>query len=261
MTKYLFFIALPVLFASSAAFARIPPPAANDSIAVKLRPQVRKFYIGTALDAGIFSISSIQHDEYAINGMPLGKSQTTYSTLRFSYIINFGLTFNFNFGRHFGVYTGVDMKNVGFIEKPGSGLTEKQRTYNLGVPVGIKVGNMADRRGYVFVGGGVDAPFNYKEKTFSNRSQKTKYNEWFSNATPAIMPYVFAGLAIPRGIALKFQYYPNNYVNQDYSHNGDKFNYGKTVHLMLLSIGFTSPFGKKPDLVKKKVTDLKTSSM
>ncbi len=261
MTKHLFTAALSFALFSANASAKTTETAASDSIAIKLRPHVRKFFIGSGLDAGIFSVAALQHQQYAINGDPLGMSNTTYSTLRFSYIINFGLTFNYNFNRHVGVYTGIDMKNIGFIEKLSSGMTRKQRTYNLGVPVGIKIGNMADRRGYIFLGGGIDAPFNYRQKSFVNRSQKTKYNEWFSDATPAIMPYVFAGVAIPRGVSVKFQYYPNNYVNPDYTRNSYQVNYGRTVHLMLLSIGFTSPFGKNHDLVKKRVTDLKTSSM
>ncbi len=261
MTKYLFISTLSVLFfISSTASAKIPGATVKDSIVIKMRPHVRKFFIGTALDAGIFSTASIQQQYTNIQGAPIG-TKTTYGTLRFSYIINFGLTFNFNFGRHFGVYTGVDIKNIGFIEKLSGGETQKQRTYNIGAPIGIKIGNMADRRPYLFIGGGLDAPFNYKEKRFVIRSQKTKYNEWFSDATPALMPYVFAGLVIPHGVSFKFQYYPNNYINPDYSRNGFITNYGATVHLMLLSIGFTAPWGKNPDMIKKRVADLKTSSM
>jgi len=261
MTKYLFINTLVLLFfVTSAASAKIPGAQEKDSIAIKARPNVRKFFIGTALDAGIFSTASIQQNYYNALGEQIG-SKTTYGTLRFSYIINFGLTFNFNFGRHFGVYTGVDLKNIGFIEKPNGSETIKQRTYNVGAPIGIKIGNMADKREYLFFGGGADVPINYKEKSFVVRNQKTKYNEWFSNATPLVMPYVFAGVAIPHGISFKFQYYPNNYINPDYSKNNYAMNYGKTVHLMLLSIGFTAPFGKNPDIVKKRVADLKTSTM
>ena len=263
MTRYLFISKLFILFfIASLVSARISAAPAKDSIAIKTRPYVRKFFIGTALDAGIFSSAIIQRNS-TFRGTPIVPATTTYGTLRFSYIINFGLTFNFNFGRHFGVYTGVDLKNIGFIEKPYNNETIKQRTYNVGAPIGIKIGNMADKREYFFFGGGADVPFNYKEKSFVIRNQKTKYNEWFSNATPAIMPYVFAGFAIPHGISFKFQYYPNNYVNPDYSHknNGVYVNEGTTVHLMLLSIGFTAPFGKNPDIIKKKVADLKTSTM
>lgn len=261
MTKYLFVSTLFLLFfVTSVASAKIPGAAAKDSIAIKTRPHVRKFFIGTALDAGIFSSGTIQRN-YTSTGAPITPATNTYGTIRFSYIINFGLTFNFNFGRHFGVYTGVDIKNIGFIEKPYNNETIKQRTYNLGAPIGIKIGNMADKREYLFFGGGADVPINYKEKSFVIRNQKTKYNEWFSNATPSVMPYVFAGFAIPHGISFKFQYYPDNYVNPDYTRNGYQLNYGTTVHLMLLSIGFTAPFGKNPDLVKKRVADLKTSTM
>ena len=260
MTKFLFITTLFFLFTVSAASAKIPGATDKDSITIKMRPHVRKFFIGTALDAGILSSATIDRKYQSYFGGPVTTS-STYGTIRFSYILNFGLTFNFNFGRHFGVYTGADIKNIGFIEKPASGGTVKQRTYNLGAPIGIKIGNMADKRSYFFFGGGADFHINYKEKTFEIRNQKTKYNEWFSNATPMFMPYVFAGFVVPHGISFKFQYYPNNFVNPDYSRNGYQMNAGTTVHLMLLSLGFTAPWGKKQDIVKKRVSDLKTSTM
>jgi len=262
MTKYPFLKALLVTtLISPPAFAKIPPASA-DSIVIKQFPHVRKFYIGSALDAGIFSTAMIEHTLYDINGQPIG-TKSSYGTLRFTYVINFGLTFNYNPGRYFGLYTGLDIKNVGFIEKfnTATKYTVKRRTYNVGVPVGIKIGNMADRKGYAFLGGGIDVPINYREKTFTVRTQKTKYNEWFSDATPMIMPYVFAGLAIRRGVSFKAQYYLNNYLNPDYLRNGYYANRGTTVHLMLLSLGFTQPFGKNPDIIKKRVADLHTATM
>ncbi len=263
MKKHLLLKALlAATFITSSASAKSPFPLSKDTIVIKQHPHVRKFFIGTALDAGIFSSASIEHTYYNILGEPIG-TKNSMGTLRFTYVINFGVTFNYNPSRFFGLYTGLDLKNVGYIEKNDftGQRTYKRRTYNLGIPVGIKIGNMADRKSYGFLGAGIDAPFNYREKTFTVRNQKTKYNEWFSDATPNLMPYVFAGVAIRRGISIKAQYYLNNYLNPDYVRNGYKPNEGTTVHLMLLSLGFTSPFGKNPDMIKKRVTDLNTSSM
>ncbi len=248
-------------FITSATYAKMP---IADTVSMKKNVQpIRKFYVGTATDAGIFSTATIQHTSTLYN--PAGGTSTTTSNtmgiVRFSYVINFGLTFNFNLARHLGVYTGIDLKNIGFIEHNNGGQTVKQRTYNVGAPIGIKIGNMADKGSYLFLGGGMDVAVNYKEKSFSIRNQKTKYNEWFSKATPTFMPYVFAGFAVRNMVSLKLQYYPNNFLNPDYIHDGYKQNYGYNVHLMLLSLGFPMPIGKHKDIVKKHVTDLNTATM
>jgi Outer membrane protein beta-barrel domain len=177
--------------------------------------------------------------------------------LRFTYGFNIGVSFNFNFSRHLGAYTGVDIKNIGFIEH-NDGVTIKRRTYNIGAPVGIKIGNMAMRRTYVFFGGGVDAPFNYKEKHFQIRDQKTKFNEWFSDRTPAIMPYVFLGMAFKHGLTVKAQYYPNNYLNPDFTVNGVKPYAGYDVHLFMLSLGISMYYTKHHDMVKKDAVKMNT---
>ena len=180
---------------------------------------------------------------------------STTGTLRFSYFLNIGVTFNFNLSRHFGLYTGVDLKNIGYIDKE-NGLTVKRRTYNLGAPIGVKIGNMLPKKTYAFLGGGADVPLNFKIKSFSDRSEKTKSNEWFSDQTPHVMPYVFAGLAINHGITFKAQYYPGNFLNPDYTANSIEPYNGMEVHLRLFSIGYVLPVGDNHDMVKKHIADL-----
>ena len=179
---------------TTAAYAQAP---ATDTGANKKHFQpIRKFYIGSSTDAGIFSSAMIQKPGTPVPNPGGGYTYPTTNsmgTIRFSYIINFGVTFNFNLARHFGIYTGIDIKNLGFIEKNSSDETIKRRTYNIGAPIGIKIGNMADKGSYLFFGGGADVPINYKEKYFVVRNEKSKYNQWFSSATPALMPYLFAG--------------------------------------------------------------------
>ncbi len=239
------------LFVTSISFAKA---SSVDSLLNASHPHIQKYYLGGSLDAGIFSTATIKE--------PFGGNTT--GILRFSYVINYGFSFNFNLSKHFGVFTGIDLKNVGFIEKIGD-LTIKRRTYNLGVPVGIKIGNMKRKGAYMFLGGGVDVPVNYKEKEFTQRSSKAKFNEWFSARTPAIMPYVFAGVKIKHGMTFKAQYYPNNFLNPDYVSTKNGFvsrpYYGYDVHLILLSIGFDMHYGKNKDMVKKSVKSLKTNTL
>ena len=253
MKKYFLLILLtclctPVLHAQG-------PLADADSLKRKL-PPIQKFYVGSALDGAIFSTATIQSSATSASGVKTTLNAT--GTIRFSLVINTGLTFNFNLSRHLGIYTGIDLKNVGYIYKDPSGNTVKRRTYNLGAPLGIKVGNMARKRGYFFLGGGMDVPVQYKEKTFVIRSEKSKINEFFSDRTPLLMPYVFAGITLGNGGTLKVQYYPNNYLNPDFVTKGTMPYAGMDVHLILLSLGINIRYGKHPDMVTKQVEQLKT---
>ena len=250
---------LPALFAmcfiASAAMGQDVP---LDSTVRHVFLPVQKFYVGGGLDGAIFSTATINKTTPASPGTGTASTTNSLGILRFSYFINIGVTFNFNPSRHFGFFTGVDLKNLGFIEDP-NGVKIKHRTYNLGVPLGIKIGNMARKGAYIFLGGGVDAPVNYREKSFVIREQKiTKFNEWFSDRTPQVMPYAFAGLVIRRGISLKVQYYLNNFLNPDFTKNGYKPYEGYDVHPILFTLGITANHSKKHDVVKKHVAELKT---
>jgi hypothetical protein len=241
ITLLILFVSLLISFTISAQTAVIDTG--------KMKPPIQKFYLGTAFDGGIFSSATIKEDEAGVMTNKLG-------IIRFSYVLNFGVTFNYNYNRHLGAYAGIDVKNIGFIEKNADAATVKRRTYNLGVPLGVKAGNMAAKRAYIFLGGGADLPFNYREKTFIIRDQKTKFSEWFSDRTPSIMPYVFAGAAVTQGFTIKVQYYPNNFFNPDFTTNGSQPYASYDVHLILVSIGLTVPLSKRHDIVTKQVSGL-----
>src|SRR5690606_2903504 len=89
--------------------------------------------------------------------------------------------------------------------------------YTIGVPLGVKIGDMRNRN-FVFLGGGVDVPFNYREKIFIKRHDKIeKTSEWFSEQTATVMPYLFVGASVNPGFIVKASYYPGNFMNQDYT--------------------------------------------
>lgn len=233
-------ILLSALLASAVATSVSAQDAGCHNFAcLKSDQTIPKFYVGSAFDAAIFSTATIHHD--AIVYDPSGASiaaQDKMGTLRFTYFVNIGATFNFNVSKHVGVFTGIDMKNVGYIEQD-NGYTLKRRTYNVGAPLALKFGNMHMKGSYFFVGGGVDFPFNFQEKYFKDRDNKKRINEWFSDRTPNVMPYVMAGMSFHHGISVKVQYYPNNFLNTDYV-NGDGIRpyTGTEVHLLLFSVGF-----------------------
>ncbi|XZF13621.1 hypothetical protein ACTHGU_17710 [Chitinophagaceae bacterium MMS25-I14] len=235
--KYLYFLLATALLSYNVrAQSGNTDSAMNDD----MKPEhVRKFYFSNGLDAFLFSSSVLQRT---------GES-SKLSTLRFSLILNYGMNVNYDFNNHFGVLAGLGIKNIGFIEKFGDS-TVKHRVYTIGVPVGIKVGNLG-KHNFVMLGGGMDLPFNYREKGFVKRGHKNKFNEWFSDRTATVMPYLFAGVSLSPGITFKAQYYPGNFLNQDYKDdNGNKpyAGYEKT-NLVFLSIGFDIHYkGKAPGM-------------
>lgn len=202
-------------------------------------PNIRKFYVAGAMDGAIFSTATIHHDgAYNPNNGQTMPNTNTMGIMRFSYFVNGGFTFNFNFSPKLGLYTGIDIKNVGYIEQD-NGYTTKRRTYNLGAPLALKIGNMGDKGNYFFLGGGLDVAINFQEKYFKERNNKTRINEWLSDRTPRTMPYVFAGMSFNHHITVKAQYYTNNFMNVDYrDQNGVAIYSGTDVHLMMLSVGF-----------------------
>lgn len=209
--------------------------------------------ITTALDKGIFPLNS---------GMA-----TTVGTPRFSYtfpIINAGVNVNFDFNQHIGLFTGLGIKNIGFIEKiTASDSTIKRRVYTIGLPVGIRVGNIK-KKNYAFIGGGVDIPFNYKEKRYIRRGNKDKFNEWFSDRTPSYMPYGFAGVSFKPGMYIKIQYYPNNFMNPNFTEtitvNGIAVSNAPyvrhNIELLMFSIGFDIRYSNKMKIKKRESTEV-----
>ncbi len=154
--------------------------------------------------------------------------QSELSTLRYSYFWNGGTHANFHINDKLTFYTGLSIKNLGFIYK-GDSNTYKYRVYTLGVPVGLKIGDFKGK--HVIVGGGVDFPFNYKEKSWvHNRKNKTKFNEWFSNRVNPVMPYVTAGYRFGNSFTVKFMYYPTDFWNNNLLSN--------SANLMTLTLGF-----------------------
>jgi hypothetical protein len=200
------------------------PAHAQGDVAVK----ERKIYWGNNLEAAIISS--------AVFSKP-GQSEKA-STIRSSNILNLGFTLNNDFSNVVGVYTGFNIKNIGFIEKVfATDSTIKRRVYTLGVPLGIKIGNLADRNFFI-LGGGVDLPFNYREKRFVKRGDKDKFNEWFSDRTAILLPYAFAGYSVKPGVVVKVQYYPANFLNTNFTEiSGAKPYAGYNVNLVLLSLG------------------------
>lgn len=137
---------------------------------------------------------------------------------RFSPVINIQSQLHYDKTDRLGFFTGLSLRNVGFIwNDPVQPATKhKARVYNIGVPVGFKVGDMTGI--YVFGGYELELPFNYKEKIFVNED-KTKEVYWFTDRVPTIYNSLFVGVQTPYGTQIKFKYYLNNFFNENYAAN------------------------------------------
>lgn len=192
-----------------------------------IRPR-NVLYVSSGLDGYLLSTAFMSR----LNGDP------DLTTPRYTLFLHLGSSVHYDFGNHFGLYSGLSIKNIGFIEKfNNSDSTVKRRVYTFGIPLGLKFGNF-DKGFYLMAGGGIDFPFNYKEKGFTNRSNKKKFNEWFSQRTPAAMPYVFVGARFRPGAVAKVTYYPTNFLNTSFK-DGVSYPYAwYNVNLLTLSLGF-----------------------
>lgn len=158
----------------------------------------------------IFSFADIQKNGSKVD-----------SKLRWSPVFNWQGLVNYDFTNNFGFFHGLAIRNVGFIYDQSADTMKKFRTYNLGIPLGIKLGNF-EKGLFLFGGYEFEMPFHYKEKTFVNEDKKDKITVWFSNRTEWYTQSVFLGVNFPGGYNVKFKYYLNEFFNKNYteSNNG-----------------------------------------
>jgi hypothetical protein len=134
--------------------------------------------------------------------------------MRFSPVFNAQSWRVYDYG-DFGFFHGLAIRNVGFIiEDDASNTKVKYRTYNLGIPVGVKLA--FTQRTEMYLGYELELPFNFKQKTFINEDKEDKFNTWFSDRTPTLNHGIFVGLQFLSGTHIKFKYYLNNFFNEDY---------------------------------------------
>ncbi|MRG47702.1 outer membrane beta-barrel protein [Chitinophaga sp. SYP-B3965] len=195
-------------------------------------PKPGKGYITTGGNGPLLSFADMKNNGEHVRNIP-----------RFTMFFNVGKNYNYDFSNNFGIFSGLNIKNIGLISKPNDSVKLKQRVYTLGVPLGIKIGNLRDGF-FFFAGGEYDLAFNYKEKYFLDGDKKSKFNEWFSDRTDLLMPSVFAGVRFQPGFGVKVQYYLNDFFNKDYSEtvNGVKQQPYKDIKAQMLFVTLSYNF-------------------
>ncbi len=166
--------------------------------------------------------------DYQVNGAKIA------NPLRFSCFFHFGGYGHIDLTKHFGLYTGMAIRNVGFTSSKGDTLI-KRRNYYVGFPLAFKIGNLKQNE-YVYAGVEADLAFNYKEKVFIDERRVDRFNIWFSDRTNTFMPSAFVGLNFKSGLNIKFKYYLRDFYNKEYSSNLGKMYENTTSQMFYFSL-------------------------
>lgn len=165
------------------------------------------------------------------------------SILRFSPVVNLQTMLNKDISHKFGLFTGLGLRNVGYItndyKDPSNGLTYKKkfRSYNVGLPVGFKIGNL--EKTFFYGGYEIELAVSYKEKTYVSDDKTNKLTGWFSERQELFQHGFLAGIQFPYGANLKFKYYLSEFHNQDYTNNaGVKPYAGLKSNIFYFSLNF-----------------------
>jgi hypothetical protein len=137
------------------------------------------------------------------------------TVVRFAPVLNFQSMLNKDLSKSLGIYTGVNLRSVGFITDDPADATIRRKfiKYNIGIPLGFKVGKMGKM--FLYAGGNIEYAFNYKEKTFVNGDKESKKVYWFTDRIRTFQTAVHAGVQFHKGMNIKFQYYINSFFNPD----------------------------------------------
>ena len=166
----------------------------------------------------IFSLANIEQN---------GNSES--STLRFAPVVNFQVMLNKDLNKNFGLFTGLALRNVGYIlpnyqDTNNLSYKKKFRSYNLGIPFGFKVGNLD--KTFFYGGYEIEFALAYKEKTYEDGDKIDKITGWFSSRQELFQHGFLVGVQFPYGANLKFKYYLSEFHNRDYVNNAGIKPYG-----------------------------------
>jgi len=177
----------------------------------------------------IFSLADIEDN---------GTDQS--ATLRFEPFINIETFYHLDMSKSVGVFSGLAIRNVGYIydnyTDPSNEATYKKkfRSYNIGVPVGLKIGDL-DRM-YFYGGYEVELAWLYKERTYEGGDKIGKITGWFSDRQNLFQHGFLVGVQFPYGGNLKFKYYLSEFHNQNYEVNGVKPYQGLKSNIFYFSL-------------------------
>src|SRR5688572_13213692 len=197
----------------------------------------------------IFSGSQVE-----ATGGPLNREMDINPIVRFTCFFHFQEQYHVDFGKNFGIYTGIGLRNVGMINELNDSVKAKQRVYSLGVPLALKIGKLPGGF-HINLGGEAELFFHYKQKVFYDE-EKFKKSEWFSKKVNLVNPSAFIDIHSGKGAYLRLKYYLLDFLvqdKQDIKLHGIPFEYRpETSQLFYVSIGTTIKSMPSRKLKKKK---------
>lgn len=184
-------------------------------------------------------------------GLKIDGQELNSGVMRFAPVFNWQTVVNADFSSKFGLYTGFSIRNVGMIfdvpeayKDPNldGPVRKKVRSYNLGIPIGFKFGNLHGM--FIYAGYEFELPFQYKEKTFVSERKQDKFSVWFTDRVNYQHSLMF-GVQFPYGTNLKFKYYLNDYFNSSWGSDqsqmvGTTLNYNQiSGNVFYVSLNFS----------------------
>lgn len=169
-------------------------------------------YTTTGLEF-IFSLADIQQ------GATPGDA-----SLRFAPVINIQSMVHFDLTDKVGLFSGFGLRNVGYRMKdyfdPATSITYEKafRSYNLGIPIGFKIGNV--KHMFLYAGYEIELGVLYKEKTYDKDDKIDTITGWFSDRQNIWQNSLLVGIQLPYGGNLKFKYYLSEFHSRSYTTGG-----------------------------------------
>jgi hypothetical protein len=163
------------------------------------------------------------------------------NVIRWSPVFNFQNLINVDESENFGWFTGLNLRNVGFIYDESSSVRKKVRNYNIGIPVGFKFGNLEDR--FLFGGYEIEFAVNYRERTFIDERRVDRFSVWFSDRVNTVQHALFVGIALPKGTSIKAKYYLTSFFNSNFTEGNSQGNpvrpyEGLNANIFYVSLNF-----------------------
>jgi hypothetical protein len=177
------------------------------------------------------------------------------SELRWTIFYHTAAYNNHDVSDNLGFFYGLALRNVGFITQdeiigPASYSTVKRRSYSLGLPLGVKIGNLGSNM-FIFGGGEYEWLFHYKEKRFEDGKKVSRESDWFSGKTNRFVPSLFVGLNFKSQVAVTFKYYLDDMMNRSYREplTGNRPYSNMTSNIFYISISKKFKYNRLKELV------------
>lgn len=165
----------------------------------------KKVTLTSGVESNLLQLAQVKLGSYSFQTVP-----------RYTYFFNTATDINFEVSKHIKPFTGITLRNIGFIVK-GVDTTArvKNRVYTLGAPLGLKFYLSKKNKCILKVGADLSLAMDYKWKTFdsqSKRATKKKDHEFFSKDVSSLFYSVFAGISY-KGFSVSGNYYLNNFYS------------------------------------------------